>query len=134
MISKLLLSTRMIWMIFKKILKDKIQIRSILNKYYRAPTSTQLHPPPPSSTQLYPPPPSLFQPRLSSIHLHMALFSLHSALCNTLNNISTRILPVIGQFPQIQAEKIKLFILAENWHTWYIGGVDSKSKLRFLKF
>ena len=25
-------------------------------------------------------------------------------------------------------------ILTENWHTWYIGGVDSKSRLRFLKF
>ena len=25
-------------------------------------------------------------------------------------------------------------ILNENWHTWYIGGVDSKSRLRFLKF
>ena len=25
-------------------------------------------------------------------------------------------------------------ILTENWHTWYIGGVDSESRLRFLKF
>ena len=25
-------------------------------------------------------------------------------------------------------------ILTENWHTWHIGGVDSKSGLRFLKF
>ena len=24
-------------------------------------------------------------------------------------------------------------ILTENWHTWYIGGVDSESRLRFLK-
>ena len=27
-----------------------------------------------------------------------------------------------------------MFILTENWHTWYIGGVDSESRLRFLKF
>ena len=25
-------------------------------------------------------------------------------------------------------------ILTKNWHTWYIGGVDSESRLRFLKF
>ena len=25
-------------------------------------------------------------------------------------------------------------ILTENWHLWYFGGVDSKSRLRFLKF
>ena len=32
----------------------------------RAPTSTQLHPPPPNSIQLHPPPPSSFQPPHSS--------------------------------------------------------------------
>ena len=79
----------------------------------RAPTSTQLHPPPPSS----------FQPLPSSINLHLAHFSLHPTLCNTLNNIWAKILHVIGQFSQIYAEK--LFILTENWHTWYIGGVHS---------
>ena len=25
-------------------------------------------------------------------------------------------------------------ILTKNWHTWYFGGVDSESRLRFLKF
>ena len=25
-------------------------------------------------------------------------------------------------------------ILTENWHTWYNGGADSKSRVRFLKF
>ena len=24
--------------------------------------------------------------------------------------------------------------MTENWHTWYLGGADSKSRLRFLKF
>ena len=37
----------------------------------------------------------------SSIHLHQAHFSLQPALWNTLNNIWTKILHVIGQFSQI---------------------------------
>ena len=45
-------------------------------------------------TQLQPAPPS-------SIHLHPAHFSLHPAVCNALNNIWTKILHIIGQFPQI---------------------------------
>ena len=57
----------------------------------RAATSTQLHPPPPSSFQRPP----------SSIHLHPAHFSLQPAFCNTLNNIWTKILHVIGQFLQV---------------------------------
>ena len=65
------------------------------------PSSIHLHPAPSTSTQLHPPPPSSFQPPPSSIHLHPAHFSLHPALCNTLNNIWTKILHVIGQFPQI---------------------------------
>ena len=64
----------------------------------REPTSTQLHPPPPSSFQ-HPP---------SSTHLQPAHFNLRPALCNTLNNISTKMLHVIGQFPQIYAKKIKV--------------------------
>ena len=88
-------------------------------------TSTRLHPHSRSSTQLHLPPPSSFQPPPMSIHLPAAHFSLHPALCNTLNNIWTKILHVIGQFPQI---------LTKNWHTWYFGGVDSESRLRFLKF
>ena len=41
-------------------------------------------------------------------HLHPANFSLHPALCNTLNISRTNILHVIGQFPQIQVEKFKV--------------------------
>ena len=44
-------------------------------------------------TQLHPPPPS-------SIHLHPTHFNLHWALCSTLNVIRTKMLHVIGQFPQ----------------------------------
>ena len=36
----------------------------------------------------------------SSTHLHPASFKLHPPLWNTLNNIWTNILHVIGQFPQ----------------------------------
>ena len=52
--------------------------RVLLN---RAPSSTYLHP--------------------AHFNLHPAHFSLHPALCNTLNNIRTKILHAIGQFPQI---------------------------------
>ena len=65
-----------------------------------------------------------------SIHLHPAHFSLHSALCNTLNNIIRN----WAIFPNLGRKIRKLSILIENWHTWYIGGVDSESRLRFLKF
>ena len=83
-----------------------------------APTSTELHPTPPSSIQLHPAPPS-------SIHLHPAHFNLHLALCNTLNNIWTKILRVIGQFPQIWAKKFKVvhfdWKLAHMafWRCWF---------------
>ena len=69
---------------------------------------THLHPAPSTFAQLHPPPPSSFQPPPGSIHLHPAHFSLHPGLCNTLNNIWTKILHVIGQFPQIYAEKLKV--------------------------
>ena len=42
-------------------------------------------------------------------NLHPAHFSLHQALWNTLNVIRTKILHVIGQFPQIQVKKCKVF-------------------------
>ena len=52
---------------------------------------THLHPAPSTSPQLHP----------AHFNLHPAHFSLHPALCNTLNNIWTKILHIIGQFPQI---------------------------------
>ena len=75
---------------------------------YLHPAHFNLHPAPSTSTQListstqlHLPPPSSFQPPPSSIYLHPAHFSLHPALCNTLNNIWTKILHVIGQFLQL---------------------------------
>ena len=66
----------------------------------------------------------------SSTQLHPAHFSLHPVLCNTLNENITgncAIYPNLGH-------KQKLSILIKNWHTWYIGGVNSESWLRLLKF
>ena len=38
------------------------------------------------------------------------------------------------QFPQIQAENSNMSVLPKNWHSWYIGGADSESRLRIAKF
>ena len=76
-------------------------------------------------TQLQPPPPTSFQPPPSSTHLHPAHFHLHPALCNTPNNIWTKILHVIEQFPQIWAKKLKIVLfdwqLARMvyWRCWF---------------
>ena len=70
----------------------------------RAPSSTQLIS---VSTQLSATPSTIFEPKY----------------CAQLAN-----------FPKFRPKKQKLSILTENWHKWYIGGVDSKSRLRFLKF
>ena len=67
-------------------------------------TSTQLHPPPSSSFQ---PPPSSLQHPQQYLNQNIAR--------------NWAISPNLGR-------KIK------SWHTWYIGGVDSESRLRFLKF
>ena len=83
-------------------------------------------------TQLHPPPPSSFQPPLNFIHLHPAHFSLHPALCNTVNIIRTKIWHVKIQKIQ-RLKNSKLSVLPENWHSWYIGGADSESRLRILK-
>ena len=58
-------------------------------------------------TQLHPTPPSLFKPPPSSIHLHPPHFSLHPALCETLNNIWTKILHVNWAISPTLGQKIK---------------------------
>ena len=86
------------------------------------PTSTQLHLPPRSSTHLHSTPPTstqLHPPPLSSVQLHPAHFSLHPAVCNTLNIIRTKISNVIGQFPEIQVEKIK--VVHSYWKLAHMG-------------
>ena len=89
--------------------------------------STHLHPAPSTSiqlistfTQLHLPPPSSFQPLPSSLQ-HPQQY---------LNQNITRNWAISLNLVQ----KIKLSISTENWHTWYFGEADSKSRLRFLKF
>ena len=53
--------------------------------------------------------------------LHPAHFNLHSS-------------PSTSNFPKFRPKNSKLSILTENWHTWYLGGADSESGFRFLKF
>ena len=81
---------------------------------------THLHP-------VHPPYPAHF-------NVHPAHLSLHTALCNTLHVIISKISNVIGQFHQIQTENSKLSVLPENWHSWYIAVADSESSLRTSKF
>ena len=40
----------------------------------------------------------------------------------------------LGNFPRFRPKNSKLSALTENWHTWYLGGADSGSELRFFKF
>ena len=70
----------------------------------RAPSSTQLIS---VSTQLSATPSTIFQPKYRTL---------------------------LGNFPKFRPKNSKLSILTENLHAWYIGGADSKSRLRFLKF
>ena len=96
---------------------------------------THLHPAPSISTQPHPPPPGSFQPPPSPIHLHLAHFSLHPALCNTLNNIRTKISNVkLDNFPKFRPKNTKLSVLSESWHAWYLKDADSYSNINFLKF
>ena len=87
-----------------------------------------MHPSPPSSIHLH------SAPR-TSIYFHQAHFSIHPALCNTLNIITTKILHVIGQFPQIQTKKNKScpFGLKISTHGILEVYTDSRFRLRFLK-
>ena len=40
----------------------------------------------------------------------------------------------LSNFLKFRWKKSELSVLPENWHTWYLGGADFKSTLRFLKF
>ena len=91
------------------------------------PSSTQLHPAPSTSTQListstqlHPPPHSLFQPPPSSLQ-HPQQYSNQNIARNW------TISPNLGR-------KFKVVLLTENCLTWYLRGVDSECRLRFLKF
>ena len=40
----------------------------------------------------------------------------------------------MGNFPKFRPKNLKLFILTENWHTWYLEDADSYSDISFLNF
>ena len=85
----------------------------------------------PTSTQLHPLPPNSFQPSPSSIQLHPAHLSFHQVLSTLLE---PKYCMYLDNFPKFRPENWKLYILIENAHITYLGGADSKSGLRFLKF
>ena len=84
----------------------------------------------------------------SSIHLHSAYFNLPPAPSTSTQLISastqlsatpsmlleTKYPMQLGNFPKFRPKNSKLFILTENWDTWYLGGADSESGQRVLKF
>ena len=75
---------------------------------------TQLHPTPSTSTQL---------------------ISVSTQLSVTPSTIfEPKYCTLLGNFLKFWPKNLQLSILTENWHPWYIGGVDSKSRLWFLKF
>ena len=87
-------------------------------------TSTQ-HPPAPStSTQFHPPPPSSFQPRPSSLQYPQCYWNQ-----NIVRNWAN-----FRNFLKFRLTNSKLSILTEDWQTWYLGGADYESGLRFLKY
>ena len=42
--------------------------------------------------------------------------------------------PKINFWANLGRKSQKLFVLPENWYTWYLGGADSESGLSFSKF
>ena len=100
-----------------------------------------MHSASPSSVHLHPAPPS-------SIHLHRAHFNLDPAPSTStqLISASTQLSATppsifepeyrkyLENFPKFRPKNSKLSILTQNWYTWFLGGVDSESRLRFLKF
>ena len=40
----------------------------------------------------------------------------------------------LGNFLKFRPKNSNLSVLIKNWHRWYLGGADSRFRLRFLKF
>ena len=80
--------------------------------------------PPPSSTHLHSAPSTSIQLISASTQL--------SATPATL--LEPKYWMWLGNFSTFRPKNSKLSVLTENWHTWYLGGANSKSGLRFLKF
>ena len=78
-------------------------------------------------------------PPPSSIHLHPALFTSTQVISTStqLSAVSSTLLEPkycikLGNFPRFRPKKSKSSFLTENWYTWYLGGADSESGLKFL--
>ena len=100
-------------------------------------TSTQLQPAPSTTTQLHPAPSTTTQLILTSTHLHSPPPSSFKPPPSSLQHPQRYKNQNIARnraISQIEAENSKLPVLPENWHSWYIGGADSKSRLRISKF
>ena len=96
-----------------------------------AATSTQFHQPPPSSIHLQPAHFNLHPPPSTSTEL----ISASTQISTTPSTIfEPKYCTWLGNFPKFRSKNEKMSILTENWHTGYIGDVDSKSRLRLLKF
>ena len=127
----------------------------------RAPSSTQLHPPPPSFTHLHPPPPISFQSPPSSLkhpqqylnqnigrnwaispNLDQKIKSCPFWLKIGKNGILEVLIPnpdlafwncdlFLGKFGP---KDLKLSVLSENWYIRYLKDADSYSNISFLDF
>ena len=83
---------------------------------------TQLHPAPPSS-------------------IHMQLISTSTQLILASTQVSATPSKIfepkyrkwLGNFPKFRQKNSKSSTLTENWHIWYLGGVESESRHIFLK-
>ena len=85
---------------------------------------TYLHLAPPNSTHIHLPPSTSAQLILATTKLSAIPLTLLQPKCRM----------QLGNFPKFRPKTPKLFVLTENWQIYYLGGVDSGSRLRFLKF
>ena len=80
-----------------------------------------VHPPPPSSSP--------------STQLHPAHFNIHPVLSVTpAMLLEPKHRMYFGNCPKFRPKNSKLPVSTENWQTWYLGGADSNSGLKSLKF
>ena len=120
----------------------------------RAPTSTQLHPPPPSSFQLLPSslqhPPQYLNQNIARNWAISPNLGQKIKSCPFWLKIGTYgILEVLIPSPDLDfwnsnpknpfwgkfgPKNSKLSVLSEHWCSKYLKDADSKSRLRFLKF
>ena len=87
-------------------------------------THLQVHPPPPSPIYLH--------LGSSTSTQFISAFTQLFAILSMLEERKYR--TQLGNFPKLRPKNSKLFVFIKNWRTWYFGGADSESGLRFSKF